>query len=375
MDIHILYVCYCHDMKIANSNYSTILVVADDLTSAADGAAPFRQRGLNATIHRWESDIPLKASKGVMAIDCGSRSMNEMDAAFVVGQAIKRAPDSAILLKTIDSTLRGYIKAELKAAFETSRRKRIVIAPAFPEVGRTTQNGIQLIDGIPVSQTSYANDPVHPARTSQISDLIPDGVESVKILNAKTQSELNEQVADFDNPEEILWVGSPGIAIALSAALFAEQVSNPAMPNAVNPLVVVGSANPISQQQVKFVQNNTDITCLSAPKERSKDSVKVLQELTLQAAGLIQSGRYDALIATGGDTMDALLKELGMGEFSLVGEFEPGFPVGVARLPSGKSIVLAMKAGGFGEGETLFRATKQLTKQLRVSNAQLLKVI
>ncbi|WP_417453666.1 four-carbon acid sugar kinase family protein [Kiloniella sp.] len=362
-------------MKKINPKCSPILIVADDLTSAADGAAPFLQRGLNATVHRWGQDAFLKASKGVIAIDCNSRSMNETAAALVVGQAIKEASDSAILLKTIDSTLRGNIKAELKAAFESAGRKKIVIAPAFPEAGRTTQNGVQFINGTPVFETSYANDPVHPVRTSQVSDLIPDKIEDVKILDAETQNELNEQVAAFENPEDILWVGSPGIAIALAAALFAKQVTNSTIPYAGNSLVVVGSANPISQQQAKYVQNKTDITCLSVPEERSKGSAEVLHELTLQAARLIQSGRYDALIATGGDTMDALLKELDIGDFSLVGEFEPGFPLGIARLASGKNIVLAMKAGGFGEGETLLRATKQLTKQLRVPNVQLSKVI
>ncbi|WP_085909359.1 four-carbon acid sugar kinase family protein [Kiloniella majae] len=358
-------------MKNINLKCPTIFVVADDLTSAADGAAPFLGRGLDITVRRWDLDISVKLSADVMSIDCGSRSMNEKEATFVVGQAVKRAPDSAILLKTIDSTLRGNIKAELKAAFDVSGRKRIVIAPAFPMAGRTTQKDVQLIDGIPVSETSYANDPVHPARTSRISDLIPDGIETVNILNAKTQRELNEQVVAFDHPEEILWVGSPGVAIALATALFGKKVSKPPIPYVGSSLVVVGSANSVSRAQAQRTQDKAYITCLMVPEKRVKDANTILSALTSHAADLAQSGQYGAVIATGGDTMDALLKVLDIDEFSLVSEFEPGFPLGIAQLPNGNSIIIAMKAGGFGIEETLLRAAERL----QLSSVELSKVI
>ncbi|KKJ78299.1 hypothetical protein WH95_03055 [Kiloniella litopenaei] len=352
-------------MKNANLTDPTILVLADDLTSAADGAAPFLGRGLNVAVHRQKRNVTAKTSVEVLAVDCGSRSLNESGAAQVVGEVIKHLSDGVILLKTVDSTLRGNIKAELKAVYEASGRTRIVIAPAFPAAGRTTEKGIQLVDGVPVSETSYANDPVHPARTSRISELIPEEIETgevktVHILDANTQSELNEKVAAFPHPEEILWVGSPGMAIALATALFGDKIDRPEIPYAKNALVVVGSANAVSREQTQLLKDKDFITCLAMPEERAENADTILCELTSRAVELVKSGEYGAVIATGGDTMDALLQKLDIDEFSLVGEFEQGFPIGVARLGCGKDIVIAMKAGGFGAADTLLRAAEQL---------------
>ncbi len=347
-------------MKNANLTNPTILVLADDLTSAADGAAPFLGRGLNVAVHRQKGNVTAKTSVEVLAVDCGSRSLNEAGAAQAVGEVIKNVPDVAILLKTIDSTLRGNIKAELKAAYEASGRTRVVIAPAFPAAGRTTEKGIQLVDGVPVSETSYANDPVHPARTARVSDLVPEEIDTVHILDANTQSELNEKVAAFPHPEEILWVGSPGMAIALATALFGGKIDRPQIPYAKNSLVVVGSANAVSREQTQLLKDKDFITCLAMPEERAENADTILCELTSHATELAKRGQYEAVIATGGDTMDALLQKLGIDEFSLVGEFEQGFPIGAARLESGQDIVIAMKGGGFGTADTLLGAAKRL---------------
>ncbi|MEH6631008.1 MAG: four-carbon acid sugar kinase family protein [Halopseudomonas aestusnigri] len=347
-------------MKNISLKYPTVIVIADDLTSAADGAGPFLERGCKVSVRRSRLAVSSKVLADVVSIDCGSRSMTENQATFAIKQAMKMKPDGALLLKTIDSTLRGHIKAELKAAYEASGLKRVVIAPAFPSAGRTTKNGVQLVHGVPVSQTSYACDPVHPAKTSRIVDLISSIIKSVVILNADTQSELNEQVAAFDRPEEILWVGSPGLAVALAATQFGEKVDKRPIPHRENPLIVVGSANAVSKTQAQNVQKEKGITCLSTPEERVENPASILSELILNATKLVKSGNYGALIATGGDTMEALLDGLHIFEFSLISEFEPGFPVGIAQLANGKDIIIAMKAGGFGSDDTLCRAAEQL---------------
>ncbi|WP_120497090.1 four-carbon acid sugar kinase family protein [Kiloniella sp. EL199] len=358
-------------MKNANSKYPTVVVIADDLTSAADGAGPFLERGLKVTVCRPTSDNYSNALADVISINCRSRSLSETQAACAVRQAMKQVPDCAILFKTVDSTLRGHIKAELEAVYEVSGRKKVVIAPAFPDAGRTTRNGRQFVHDIPVSQSSYANDPVHPAKTALIRDLIPSAIKNVVILDADTQKDLNKQVRAFDRPEEILWIGSPGLAIALAATQFDKKVCNQPIPHRENPLIVVGSANAVSKAQVKNAQKVKSLTCLTTPEERTRNPDAVLSELILKASELAKSGCYGALIATGGDTMEALLDRLHIYEFLLLGEFEPGFPFGVALLENGENIVIAMKAGGFGSENTLTQAVEQLLS----SNFELAKVM
>ena len=66
------------------------------------------------------------------------------------------------------------------------------------------------------------------------------------------------------------------------------------------------------------------------------------------------------MIATGGDTMDAILDLLNVREFEILQELDPGFPLGLARLGDGRSLLLAMKAGGFGSDDAVKRAAARI---------------
>ncbi|WP_328587055.1 nucleotide-binding domain containing protein, partial [Pseudomonas syringae group genomosp. 3] len=70
--------------------------------------------------------------------------------------------------------------------------------------------------------------------------------------------------------------------------------------------------------------------------------------------------RFGALIATGGDTMEAVLDLLNVREFEVLQELEPGFPLSRAKLGGGRTLLLAMKAGGFGSDDSLERAIAQI---------------
>ena len=128
----------------------SVAIIADDLTSAADGASPFVAPGRAAIVARGR---PSPRECAVLAVDCGSRSASRSEAATRVAEATARLAGRDVLYKTVDSTLRGHVTAELQACFKASGRKTLVLAPAFPAAGRTTVGGIQLVDGVPVSET------------------------------------------------------------------------------------------------------------------------------------------------------------------------------------------------------------------------------
>lgn len=346
-------------MSIKHHQSSQVGIIADDLTSAADGAGPFVARGLHTMVSR-KVQPQLGKAPDVISIDCASRSMNATSAAHVVGEIVATLKNSKILYKTVNSTLRGNVKQEIYAAYRASGRKRLIIAPAFPEAGRTTQNGIQLLDGIPVSQTQYANDPIHPALTSNIAELIDTSIGSFLILDAQTQAELDQQIAAIANPENILWVGSPGMAQSLAKIIApkTKPINSTQLANKI--LVVVGSANAISQKQASLLGDVDHVHCLMSPSERQNNPKQILNKLCQQAIDKIQNEGFDALIATGGDTMEALLDELNIQQFQLVDELEAGFSMGIAEMTSGRPLAIAMKAGGFGTPETLLAATQKL---------------
>lgn len=371
-------------------------VVADDLTSAADGAIAFLERGYVPRICRVSS---LDTHAGLVSVDTGSRTLCATDAAHVTRQAVAALADRPVLYKTIDSTLRGHIRVEIAAAFQASGRPRLVIAPAFPAAGRTTIDGIQLLHGKPVAQTDYSRDPVHPARTSRIEDLIEPGLgrivrisactedgdigkaigdAPVVIVDACDQGTLNRRIAGIEKLGPALWVGSPGMAEALASVVERRTGQNifttEATPNRV--LVLVGSANPVSHSQCETlaatgasvgmratdVDEAASVVCIRTPHIRTGDPAKALATLVDEAEIALSRHRYDAIVATGGETMHALLERLHIHGFDLIRELEPGFPLGCARLADGRMMLLAMKAGGFGSAMTLRNAADTIRR-------------
>lgn len=332
-------------------------ILADDLTSAADGAGPFVERGLRAVIGR--GCLP-KEGATIVAVDSGSRSVTVSQAAERAAELAAQLASRDVLYKTVDSTLRGHVTAELEAAFKASGRKMLVFAPAFPAAGRTTVRGVQLVDGMPVGETAFGRDPVHPARHSRLVDLVPACVSNVVILDAATQDDLDTQVAALPEPEAILWVGSPGLAVALAKRLAPVAVaSNASVVAGGDILVAIGSANPVSHRQADQVAAETGVTLLRAPARRA-DPMSVLRDIAQDVAGRLRDKRSDVVIATGGDTMEAILDGLNIRAFDILREFEPGFPLGRAFLGDGRELLIAMKAGGFGDDDTLRRAIAQL---------------
>ncbi|TPJ52346.1 four-carbon acid sugar kinase family protein [Mesorhizobium sp. B2-6-4] len=340
------------------NHQNNIAILADDLTSAADGAAPFVARGLSASIGRGQ--LPCLAA-AVIAVDSGSRSATASRAIERVARLTARLASRAVLYKTVDSTLRGHVAEELEACFAASGRKSLLFAPAFPQAGRTTVRGIQFVNGIPVSESAYGHDPVHPVRHSALVDLVPNCIKNVRLLDAETQEELDSQIASIEDPESILWVGSPGMAAALSRR-FVHAKTLPPLIDGISSdvLVVIGSANPRSHRQADQLKEVSGVMLLRGPKARERDSATVLRRLAQDAARELQSSGFGALIATGGDTMDAILDLLNVREFEILQELDPGFPLGLATLGDGRSLLLAMKAGGFGSDDAVKLAVARI---------------
>ena len=142
-------------------------------------------------------------------------------------------------------------------------------------------------------------------------------------------------------------------------------------------VIVAGSANPVTHTQCDALQAQgvpmvTDladapgaaqVVCLRAPLARQKNASAVVASLAEQAAMAVARHDYDAVIATGGETMAAILDRLGISRFILTRELEPGFPVGRAERVDGSSLTIAMKAGGFGSPKTLLDAARDLLAQ------------
>ena len=143
-------------MIFRSEERSGIVILADDLTSAGDGAAPFRRAGHDARILLSTPPAMPQYATGVTAVDLGTRVLDEEAASSCTWRAARLFADSELLVKTVDSTLRGHVAVEVRAAWAGSRRRAAIIAPAFPVEGRVTVEGVQYVHGVPVHDSDFA---------------------------------------------------------------------------------------------------------------------------------------------------------------------------------------------------------------------------
>jgi D-threonate/D-erythronate kinase len=363
----------------------SIGVVADDLTSAMDGAGPFVAHGLRAEVV-LRVDRLSRDEAALIALDADTRRRSAPDAAARTGRAVAALAACDILYKTVDSTLRGHLAAELEAALKSSGRSTAVLAPAFPAEGRITRGGRQLLHGELLESTAFARDPEHPVRSSEIAALLDgmDGLElmsgenslrrrwracRVAICDAASDDDLDRIVGSVPLPSA-LWVGSPGIAAALARAV-PQGTYVPSLPQVDRVVIAVGSRHPSSRAQIATLAEAAAtltehpsrtghawghrVTVLSTPVPTVEGDL--LPGLASAVATSLRAAPNAALIATGGSTARAVLEALDEERFLLMGELEPGVPI-AACLRSGSPIVT--KAGGFGDPETLVRLASRL---------------
>jgi len=194
-------------------------IVADDLTGAADGGVPLARAGYRTAVAFHGEPLVAEGVDALVA-DTDSRGVARGVAVSRVGDATRALAAAPILLKKIDSTLRGAVAAEIDAALRASGRRRAIVAPAFPAAGRTTVDGVQLVDGEPVDRTRFADDPVSPVREADVAALLAaEGLtgERCVVADARTDADLEAVVRAVADPSEVLWVGSAGLARALAA--------------------------------------------------------------------------------------------------------------------------------------------------------------
>lgn len=320
-----------------------IAVIADDLTGAADTGVQFVRAGYRTAVTFRGSPVPPSDEVDAVVVDTDSRSLSPEEARERVSEAGEAVRNARIVYKKVDSTLRGPVAAELAAALEATGRPRALVAPAFPGTGRTTHDGIQLLHGAPVHETTLAKDPRTPVRKSHIPSILAEaGLEGVAMLSvaevedtvrvqqildhaiwivadAETDSHLQTLARAVPSPCRVLWVGSAGLALALGSAypgLHRDGTSQSSFAPARGVAVVAGSANEVTRQQlevllqeswVNAVELDPVIAATTSPEEAASGALKA-------ARPALKEGGNIALYLTAGEEVDAALQEASVEE-------------------------------------------------------------
>lgn len=255
-----------------------LLIIADDFTGALDTGVQFSEKGIETRVMvdngQRGSSLRIKEldMMQVLVIDAETRHMTSEDAYQKVFSIVKEAKKAEIpyIYKKTDSALRGNIGSELSALLNSSGEKNLPFIPAFPKMKRMTKNGVHYIDGIPVSESVFGQDPFEPVTRNKVKEIIylQSEVKVTEVLNLQITSweEQGIWVFDASKDEEIeeiagllkereaykIMAGCAGFASILPKLLGLQGIPHKKEKLEQQLVVICGSVNPITRKQLEY---------------------------------------------------------------------------------------------------------------------------
>ncbi len=296
-----------------------VLALADDLSGAAEVASV-----LGARI------VLDHARDGTVAVDLDTRDLVPEEAARRVRAAVDG--DRRIVFKKLDSLLRGNVAAEVGAL-----DGEVLVTPALPVEDRIVCGGVLYVEGV--------------ARRS-VTELLP----GVTVCDARTDADLDAIVAEALARGARL-AGSGGLAAALGRHLGAAPLPARAPSAGRGPLVVVGTAEPSADEQIRRLGVPV-LEVGDTPDLGAGPAVLRLRGPAGSLAATVAAVAGDAdLVLTGGETARRVLDALGVTQLQPVAVIHYGAVQ--SRAPDGRTIVT--RPGSFGGPDSLVQIVRALT--------------
>jgi uncharacterized protein YgbK (DUF1537 family) len=286
------------------------LILADDFSGACDAAARASSNAaalLEPPLEVPDSELLALSTETRHASGPEARARLKTLAPFFTGRP---------LYKKIDSTLRGPWVDEVDELLQVTDYSQALVCPAFPAQGRTVQDGWLW---------------VHGRRVQQI-------VCPFEVRDAITEDDLARIASRICS--SVLPVGSAGLARHIF----------PFGPNTQHPspitqpglwIVLIGSDNPVSQAQLRVLQDVRLPNVLINPAE--------------------EPAALAGVFATGGETAARFLRSHGARGVRSLGELLPGVPAGLILDGRYNGTLMILKAGGFGDPDTIVQAIRVLS--------------
>lgn len=340
-----------------------VLIVADDLTGALDSAVGFAAAGRTVRVARHPEGAARVWSEGcdVLAINTGSREVPADVACARVSEALSglNPQDFDIIIKKVDSRLKGNVGAETEVLLAWSGAEQVVAAPAIPTMGRLVEDGSLI--GAGVDQPI----PISDRFTSSVT--VPDVV---------SDTDLDRLV---QAGRGALFVGARGLAFALARA---SGVSAPETGALRDPVMIAnGSRDPVTTAQISAVEAIAPV--LHAPNgvllgDPSPDGPVILSiaqgDETISGAqaaaqfaqsilACVRRCEPASLLICGGESAQAALDLLGVESLQVISELRPGLPLCEVEAPWGP-LKIVTKSGGFGDPALLREVLQSAQEKL-----------
>jgi uncharacterized protein YgbK (DUF1537 family) len=383
-----------------------VLVLADDLTGAADCATVLGVQGIAVCLCL---DLPLSLHASLSySVNLGTRSCEHPQAVYdATKKALEKLPHNGELpYFKVDSTWRSDAVAIALTGMETLKAPFVLLCPAFPQEGRTIIDGIAYLHGVPLHETSLKNDPQHPIQSSDVQVLLETqaralnrnihvltgkniGVTAIEdalkivpqtplivVPDVETLEDLThlaELVASFETAP--LCMGSAGLLEALLA-----QTPSPLEescfphPNLLPKgegtgkigkiQVISGSLNPTTMQQVEMLQaNHPELNVLNTA---SWGTLPDWHERLYEAVAPLLEEPNTVTLLCGGETAHSVLAQAGVAQLQWVKALSRTCSLWQAVENNGDSSYWVLKSGNMGEVDLLLQLVKELTHAFQI---------
>ena len=384
-------------------------MIADDLTGAAEAGVAFSRGGRSVVLVLGRQADRASSSDhrnaDVLVIDTDTREAQPGPARVAVSAAMRDIGAGCIVLKKVDSLLRGNIADEVAAIRAASADRLVIVAPALPTLDRPTRNGVPYVAGRPLRDTDAwrgeAADAPHrlndvvAGEAVELEDIRQErdslaaklselgAADKAALCDAESDSDLRAIVrAGLAADRDVLWVGSAGLAQALAGELRPDECSARSVPprtSGAQYVAILGSTSAVAHSQARALEA-AGATWRQLPADdliRSPEgligriSATIGDNLVVTVSGEVQHGQRHAvarglaiataavaaappcLVLSGGATARAVLTHRGVNTLALTGEIEPGVVSCVPDDDSSTEVIT--KAGSFGDPLSLVR--------------------
>ena len=400
-------------MESTDSLAAPPVILADDLSGAAEAAARFG-RGARVALGIPAAALLAPGPGRITVVDTDTRARRPEQADRAIEAALGVLDPRLPLVKKVDSLLRGNVSAELAPLLR--RGWLVVLAPALPELGRTTVAGVITIDGVALHDTELwmAEATPPPRCIGEVLGELPHQLVNLRdVRGATLVTRLRETrgsvaVCDAEDAHDLAAIARavaeiPSVAIVGSSALCqvlagsrqAATVGAGASPGR-HCLGVVGTASPAVREQTRLLADEFPVTWIELPvdtlvsgtdahRQREADRIsqgladgdvlvtleplstdhprpngpaltQALADIVARSSVRSAEGPTVDLILTGGETARAVLDALGVTHLDVVGQTEPGAVVSSA--PNGARV--ATRPGSFGGPTSLVTLRRSL---------------
>ncbi|HET9660961.1 MAG TPA: four-carbon acid sugar kinase family protein [Thermomicrobiales bacterium] len=396
------------------------IVVADDLTGAADAGAPFAAAG-------FATAVPLRSAPPdaeVIALSNDTRDASGDRIEELFRQSMDRVPPadpSTLWYAKVDSVFRGFPGPQVAFLLRQTSRRAVVIAPALPDQRRATVDGNVYVDDVLLTESNLGAGHASASVISLLGlpedlghsidlDTVRSGADALRhaidhvvrpivVVDAETNADLAILAGAVAGDSTHLLAGSAGFAKQLAVQL-GERAGKPHRAGVTTPvrsvLTVAGSRHATSARQgaalaatgietlhVSFEHGHLTPQATERTIERLQTEFELGRSVTLTTCETPRSlmpgheiaralaalatdprvrDRYDAMILTGGDVAAAVCSKLDAVAIRLGGEVLPAIPWGTLEGGMRPGLPVVTKAGSFGDDLAMMDAVAFLTQ-------------